>query len=81
VSRFRRARVQFEAALRLEDGNVDALVGLAESYVLEVRSFLSRDPGEQIRAEAASAKALKMAPNTGSAMSGCRPLHIIMLFY
>lgn len=60
----RRARAHFEAALRLDDGNIDALVGLAETYELEGRSFVSRDLSEPIRAaEAATAKALRTAPN------------------
>ncbi|BCG04575.1 adenylate cyclase (plasmid) [Paraburkholderia sp. PGU19] len=65
----RRARAQFEAALRLDDGNIDALVGLAESYELERRSFVvSRDVSEQIRAvDAATAKALRTAPNNALA--------------
>ncbi|QCP53073.1 adenylate cyclase [Trinickia violacea] len=64
----RRARADFEAALRLDDGNVDALVGLAESYELERRSFVSLDVSEQIRvADAATAKALMRAPNNALA--------------
>lgn len=64
----RRARAHFEAALRLDDLNIDALVGLAETYELDGRSFVSRDLSEQIRAaEAATAKALRTAPNNALA--------------
>ena len=58
----------FEAALRLDDRNVDALIGLAFSHISEVRAFASVDQDEQIRAaEAATAKALRMAPNNALA--------------
>jgi tetratricopeptide (TPR) repeat protein len=64
----RRARTHFEAALSLDDGNIDALVGLAETYELERRSFVFRNLSEQIRAaEAATAKALRRAPNNALA--------------
>ncbi|MGF6851443.1 adenylate/guanylate cyclase domain-containing protein [Paraburkholderia sp. CI3] len=67
----RRARAHFEAALRLDDANIDALVGLAESYTLEGRSYASHDLSdlsEHMRtAEAATAKALRTAPNNALA--------------
>jgi TolB-like protein/class 3 adenylate cyclase/Flp pilus assembly protein TadD len=67
----RRARAHFEAALRLDDANIDALVGLAESYTLEGRSYAFHDRSdlsEQMRAaEAATAKALRTAPNNALA--------------
>lgn len=62
------ARSLFEAALRLDDRNVDALIGLAFSHVMEVRVFASVNQDEQIRAaEAAMAKALRIAPNNAHA--------------
>ncbi|MEW9586750.1 hypothetical protein [Paraburkholderia sp. DGU8] len=64
----RRARADFEAALRLDGGNIDALVGLAETYELERRSFVSLNVSEQVRiADAATAKALMTAPNSAMA--------------
>jgi TolB-like protein/class 3 adenylate cyclase/Flp pilus assembly protein TadD len=64
----RQARSLFEAALRLDDRNVDALIGLADAHLTEVRVFASADRSEQIRAaETATAKALKLSPNNAYA--------------
>jgi TolB-like protein len=64
----RRARALFEAALRLDDRNAEALVGLAGSHIFEVRTFASTDPAEQVRAaETAIDKALALAPGSAYA--------------
>jgi tetratricopeptide (TPR) repeat protein len=62
------ARVLFEAALRLDNDNVDALVGFAESHVYEVRIFAWTDWTRQTRAaEPAIDKALALAPDNAYA--------------
>ena len=61
----RKARTSFEAALRLDEHNVSALLGLANAHMWEVNMYVSDDREAQIRAaEAAAAKALGMNPNT-----------------
>ena len=58
----RQARRFFEAALRLDEHNVDALLGLADTHMSEVNMYASGDRAGQIRAaEAAATKALKLA--------------------
>ena len=60
----RKARGFFEAALRLDEHNVSALLGLANAHMWEVNMYVSDDREAQIRAaEAAAAKALAMTPN------------------
>jgi TolB-like protein/class 3 adenylate cyclase len=60
----RKARGFFEAALRLDEHNVSALLGLANAHMWEVNMYVSNDREAQIRAaEAAAAKALAMNPN------------------
>jgi TolB-like protein/class 3 adenylate cyclase len=60
----RKARGFFEAALRLDEHNVSALLGLANAHMWEVNMYVSDDREAQIRAaEAAAAKALAMNPN------------------
>jgi TolB-like protein/class 3 adenylate cyclase len=62
------ARALFEAALRLDDRNAEALVGLAGSHIFEVRTFASTEPAKQVRAaEAAIDKALTLVPDSGYA--------------
>ena len=68
VERSREARRWFEAALRLDAQNVNALLGLADTYSTEVANFLADNPTEQIQlAEAAVSKALNLAPNSAFA--------------
>jgi TolB-like protein/tetratricopeptide (TPR) repeat protein len=58
----------FDAALRLDDRNVEALVGLAYNHVNEVRTFASTNRDEQLRiAETAITKALTLAPDNALA--------------
>ena len=60
----RKARVFFEAALRLDENNVSALLGFANAHIWEVCMYASDDPAGQIRAaEAAATKALALAPD------------------
>jgi tetratricopeptide (TPR) repeat protein len=64
----RESRAQFEAALRLDDENVSALIGFAESHVTEVNAYASDARDEQIHAaERAVDKALKLAPHNAHA--------------
>ncbi|HEV2545759.1 MAG TPA: adenylate/guanylate cyclase domain-containing protein [Stellaceae bacterium] len=68
LARAREARKFFEAALRLDDRMVDALVGLAATHIDEVINIGSDSPQEQIRlAEEALSKALTLAPNNANA--------------
>jgi TolB-like protein len=63
----REARAQFEAAIRLDDRNVGALVGLAKAYAFEVSYFGSSNPGAHTRvAEDALAAAMALAPDSPS---------------
>ena len=67
----RLARASFEAALRLDDSNISALLGLADAHIWEVNSFVSDDRPGQIRAaEAAVKKALELAPRSAAAHLG-----------
>jgi TolB-like protein/class 3 adenylate cyclase len=60
----RKARGFFEAALRLDEHNVSALLGLANAHMWEVNMYVSDDREGQTRAaEAAAAKALARNPN------------------
>jgi TolB-like protein/tetratricopeptide (TPR) repeat protein len=64
----RSARRFFEAALRLEEDNVDALLGFVNAHMWEVNLYLSEDRGGQIRAaEPAAMKALALAPDSADA--------------
>jgi TolB-like protein/Tfp pilus assembly protein PilF len=64
----RRARHFFEAALRLDEHNHDALLGVANAHMWEVNMYASDDRVGQIRAaEAAATKALAMAPDCAEA--------------
>ncbi|HEX2656594.1 MAG TPA: adenylate/guanylate cyclase domain-containing protein, partial [Xanthobacteraceae bacterium] len=58
----------FEDALRRDDRNVEALIGLATYHSDEIRIFASTNRGEQLRiAETAITKALSVAPRNASA--------------
>ena len=62
------ARASFEAALRLDDSNISALLGLADAHIWEVNTFVSDDRPGQIRAaEAAVKNALELAPRSAAA--------------
>ena len=64
----RQARRFFEAALRLDEHNIDALLGFANAHMSEVNMFASADRTGQIRAaEAAATKALALAPDSADA--------------
>ena len=64
----REARFFFEAALRLDEDNVDALLGFANATMSEVNMYASADRAGQIRAaEAAVTKALAAAPSSADA--------------
>jgi TolB-like protein len=64
----RRARQFFEAALRLDEKNVDALLGFANTHMWEVHMYASDDRAGQIRlAEAAATKALALSPDCAEA--------------
>jgi TolB-like protein/Tfp pilus assembly protein PilF len=68
LERERNARSLFESALRLDDRNVGALLGLAQTHYYEVITFVSDKPAEQLRiADAAASKALALAPNNALA--------------
>jgi tetratricopeptide (TPR) repeat protein len=65
VSAAREARGIFELALRVDDNNVDALLGLVDTHMLEVNSYMSDARAQQVRlAEAAMSKALELTPNS-----------------
>ncbi len=58
----------FDAALRLDDRNVEALVGLAFYHGNDLRTFASTNRDEQLRiAETAITKALTLAPGNALA--------------
>jgi len=65
----RRARRFFETALRLDDDNVEALIGFANAHMWEVNmSYASDDREAQIRAaETAAKQALALAPDSPEA--------------
>jgi TolB-like protein/DNA-binding SARP family transcriptional activator len=65
VAGAREARGLFEQALRIDGMNVDVLLGLVETNMLEVNAYMSPARAEQIRvAEAAMSKASELAPRT-----------------
>jgi TolB-like protein len=67
----RQARASFEAALRLDNCNISALLGLADTHIWEVNTFISEDRPGQIRAaEAAAKRALELAPRSAAAHLG-----------
>ena len=64
----RHARHFFEAALRLDEHNVEALLGVADAHMWEVNMYASDDRAGQIRAaEAAVTTALALAPDSANA--------------
>src|ERR1700730_15604474 len=64
----RQARRFFEAALRLDENNLGALLGLANAHMSEVNMYASNDRAGHIRAaEAAAMKALALAPDNADA--------------
>ena len=65
----RRARRFFETALRLDEDNVEALIGFANAHMWEVNmSYASDDREAQIRAaETAAKQALTLAPDSAEA--------------
>ena len=68
LRRDREACDLFDAALRLDDRNVEALVGLAFYHVNDVRTFASTNRDEQLRiAETAITEALTLAPGNALA--------------
>jgi TolB-like protein/class 3 adenylate cyclase len=68
LDRVREARSLFDAALRLDSQNVDALIGLSITHSSEVINLTSDKPAEQIRlADAAISKALAIAPGNAHA--------------
>jgi TolB-like protein/class 3 adenylate cyclase len=68
LDRARKARTYFEAALRLDEENVGALIGVAETHAVEARSMASGELSEQIHAaEVAIARALRLVPNNALA--------------
>ena len=68
LGRDRAARDLFDAALRLDDRNVEALVGLAFYHVNDLRTFASTNRDEQLRiAETAITEALALAPGNALA--------------
>jgi TolB-like protein/class 3 adenylate cyclase len=68
VERRREARALFEAALRLDNGHVPALCGLAQMLLYEVVNDVTDDPAEHIRvADAVSSRALALAPGNARA--------------
>jgi TolB-like protein/tetratricopeptide (TPR) repeat protein len=68
LRRDREACDLFDAALRLDDRNVEALVGLAFYHVNAVRTFASTNRDEQLRiAETAITEALTLAPGNALA--------------
>ncbi len=85
----RQARRFFEAALRLDEHNVDALLGFADTHMSEVNMYASDDRAGQIRAaEAAATKALALAPDSANAhvtygtvlYAMCAPEHALREF-
>ena len=68
LRRDRAARDLFDAALRLDDRNVDALVGLAFYHGNDLRTFASTNRDEQLRiAQTAITEALTLAPGNALA--------------
>jgi TolB-like protein len=64
----RKARDFFDAALRLDEHNVGALLGFAKAHVWEVNMYTSDDRAGQNRAaEVAVTKALALAPDSADA--------------
>jgi TolB-like protein/tetratricopeptide (TPR) repeat protein len=68
LQRAREARDLFDAALRLDDRNVEALIGLASYHVSDIRTYASTNRDEALRiAESAITTALTLAPGNALA--------------
>jgi TolB-like protein/Flp pilus assembly protein TadD len=68
VAGAREARGLYEEALRVDNNNVDALLGLVETHMWEVNSYMSDTRAQQVRlAEVAISKALELTPNSARA--------------
>ncbi|WP_456686480.1 adenylate/guanylate cyclase domain-containing protein [Bradyrhizobium sp. P5_C11_2] len=79
VAGAREARSIFEEALRVDNTNVDVLMGLVETHLWEVNAYMSQARAEQVRlAEAAMFKASQLTPLT-SRMHFCRAALLIAL--
>src|SRR6516225_5470817 len=79
VAGAREARGIYEEALRVDDTNVDALMGLVETHTWEVNTYMSSARAEQVRlAEAAMSKASELTPLTAR-MHFCRAAVLIAL--
>jgi len=85
----RQARRFFEAALRLDEHNVGALLGLADTHMSEVNMYSSDDRAGQIHAaESAVKRALELAPDNAPAhvtygtvlYAMCAPEHALREF-
>jgi TolB-like protein/tetratricopeptide (TPR) repeat protein len=64
----RQARHFFEAALRLDEHNFDALLGVADCYMWEVNMYAADDRAGQISAaEATATRALALMPDSADA--------------
>jgi TolB-like protein/class 3 adenylate cyclase len=79
VAGAREARSIFEDALRIDNTNVDVLMGLVETHLWEVNAYMSQARAEQVRlAEAAMSKASELTPLT-SRMHFCRAALLLAL--
>ncbi|WGS27189.1 adenylate/guanylate cyclase domain-containing protein [Bradyrhizobium sp. ISRA464] len=79
VAGAREARGMFEEALRVDHTNVDALMGLVESHMWEVNSYMSPARDDQVRlGEAAMCKASELTP-LDARMHFCRAAVLIAL--
>jgi len=79
VAGAREARSIFEEALRIDNTNVDMLMGLVETHLWEVNAYMSQARAEQVRlAEAAMSKATELTPLTAR-MHFCRAALLIAL--
>ena len=79
VAGAREARSIFEEALRIDNTNVDVLMGLVETHLREVNAYMSQARAEQVRlAEAAMSKATELTPLTTRLHFGRAPLLIAL---
>lgn len=79
VAGAREARSIFEEALRIDNTNVDVLMGLVETHLWEVNAYMSQARAEQVRlAEAAMSQGSELTPLT-SRMHFCRAALLIAL--
>lgn len=79
VAGAREARCLFEEALRIDNTNVDVLMGLVETNLWEVNAYMSQSRAEQVSlAEAAMSKASELMPLTAR-MHFCRAALLVAL--